>query len=838
MKNILIWKVAWIIGIIQLMHPKLVETSKLHGLMHNVLDYELSSFMPTGLVNCAVGEESNDTISALHRSHSTSCQDKIRAFECLSVKKHLLYEEKFHRNCPLSEHDEEARFMGCVLKKDLTSEIVKGDESPVASNIYSPQSCFSKDQCLSLCFRAGYRFCAWRSNTNALNCLCLPENENNFSVCPKYQNQEYEVYKTGYGFAAEKKLLIKPEDDLDANDVDRETSRILFIIVVSGRATRQVKLLLKSIYDEPHYYFIHVDQHSNYLFQQLLYLERKYPNIRLCRKRRQTIWGSSFLLTMILESLQTSIFEFSHWKWDYVINLSESDLPLKPVTKLARFIHLNKGSNFVRSNMASQESFSRKQGHDRSFLQCDSHMWRLGRRPMPLGVRLDGGSDWFALSREFSQFIVNESHQSEEEKNLLLTLSNWFSLTLLPLETFFHTVIHNTRFCSTYVPHNLRSVKWERKRGCQCQHTSHVDWCGCSPQVIQYEQDFSKLLKLMNSANFFARKFDSVIDYRVVQNLLQPIIKEKISNLFFYNVFSRNDGSKRLDNFDAPVAIRSYNVDEVVFHALAAFSTKFTADGRMNSTGAITVMNVFALYNFSSLTYPTAKSVQSEFSQSPPLPKKSFLIHFKLDGDEYEVMFDEVYPVHIYEEKMHRKFLSRIKFGSHFDSKELVFRSTLNHIILPNQDPIVSIQLEESALGNAPANHSFPTVFVLTLITPNGSIANSSKLFVKSLTKKSLLSAALNVRSQNLLDSGLWKAYLLADVGENRKSKIVAEAKFFVLPRVYINNEDGESSIPTYVLNMFYKYVNICAVDRSSEIFSACEGEEWSSLSSDSWSYF
>lgn len=139
---------------------------------------------------------------------------------------------------------------------------------------------------------------------------------------------------------------------------------------------------------------------------------------------------------------------------------------------------------------------------------------------MPNGIRLDGGSDWFAIQREFAQFIVDRDQQDEEERRFLLKLDNWFGTTLLPVETFFHTVLHNTRFCESYVAHNLRSVKWERARGCQCQHSGDVDWCGCSPQVIYAEADKEKLKSLKGSANFFARKFDGMLDWRVVQEVV------------------------------------------------------------------------------------------------------------------------------------------------------------------------------------------------------------------------------------------------------------------------------------------------------------------------------
>lgn len=46
-------------------------------------------------------------------------------------------------------------------------------------------------------------------------------------------------------------------------------------------------------------------------------------------KRRGTIWGGASLLTILLEGMRDLVVNHKDWEWDYVINLSESDFPLK-----------------------------------------------------------------------------------------------------------------------------------------------------------------------------------------------------------------------------------------------------------------------------------------------------------------------------------------------------------------------------------------------------------------------------------------------------------------------------------------------------------------------------
>lgn len=59
-------------------------------------------------------------------------------------------------------------------------------------------------------------------------------------------------------------------------------------------------------------------------------------------------------------------------------------------------------------------------------------------------------------------------------------------------QSFFHTVLENSRACETLVDNNLRVTNWNRKLGCKCQYKHIVDWCGCSPNDFK-PQDFLRL---------------------------------------------------------------------------------------------------------------------------------------------------------------------------------------------------------------------------------------------------------------------------------------------------------------------------------------------------------
>ena len=298
-------------------------------------------------------------------------------------------------------------------------------------------------------------------------------------------------------------------------------ARIAFILTLNGRGLRQVTRLLRTIYRPHHTYYIHVDARQDYLYRNLLPLESKYANVRLSRQRQTTIWGGASLLDVLLEAMGQLL--RMNPRWSYVFNLSESDFPLKSVDRLEDFLAANRGRNFLKSHGRQARQFIHKQGLDRVFHQCESRMWRVGDRTLPSGIRFDGGSDWFGLSRDFVAYAVNG------DDALVTGLKQLFRYTLLPAESFFHVLVLNSKFCHTYADNNLRMTLWRRSQGCLCQHRHVVDWCGCSPMVFR-TSDWSSLSPAVSAGSIhFARKFEAVIDQSVINRLEEMLTNSTIT---------------------------------------------------------------------------------------------------------------------------------------------------------------------------------------------------------------------------------------------------------------------------------------------------------------------
>ncbi|XP_037074011.1 xylosyltransferase oxt-like [Pollicipes pollicipes] len=455
------------------------------------LDAALLGFEP----RCAL--ETREVVSAVLRAESEPCRRELVEFAC-RLREGTAYPVRLPNYCPHHGH-EYGRQLGC-FRDSRTLRLLPS----LAGVVNNTEACL--EHCVRESFVYGglqYGRECWCGNmqppSRALeplqtcNMTCRHGNES----CGGYLAMN--VYETG-------RAVFKHAFSSVA-DTDSEPVRIVYLMTLNGRDTRQALRLLKMIYHTSHFYFIHVDSRQDYMYRTLLALESQFPNVRLSRWRRATIWGGASLLDMLLHCM-TELMQ-TDWQWDYVLNLSESDMPVKRMERLTEFLTRNKGKNFLKSHGQSIPSFIMKQGLNHSFYECDHHLWRLGGRKLPRGIAIDGGSDWVCLYRDFVQYVTSM------EDDLLVGLRTFFNHSLLPAESFFHIALRNSEFCHTLVDNNLHLTNWRRKQGCHCQHKYAVDWCGCSPNDFR-PTDMEKIQRTETRDLFFARKFESAISHEAV----------------------------------------------------------------------------------------------------------------------------------------------------------------------------------------------------------------------------------------------------------------------------------------------------------------------------------
>ncbi len=373
-------------------------------------EQNLSEFLPrmldgSDVANVPCLQVHSDAESALQRASSRQCKADIAKAACRNEAK-TLHPGKMKNLCPTRmDEDSRGRYLGC-FSDSFSDRIFQGV-------MYKLKEDNTAEKCLALCTEAAYSYAGLQY---AVECFCgneAPDSERKTSggeeecdkVCPGNPSQKCGGYLTMNVYQTGKFQVTPDAEEGEEEESNTGPARIVYLLTVNGRSVRQVRRLIKMIYHQDNYLFIHVDARQDYMFRELSKLEEEYKNIRMAQKRFATIWGGASLLQMHLSCIR-ELLQDINWQWDYVLNLSESDYPLKVPEKLIEFLTSKKGKNFVKSHGGDTSGFVRRQGLDQTFFQCDNHMWRLGPRKLPLGIQIDGGSDWVCLHKNFARYAL------------------------------------------------------------------------------------------------------------------------------------------------------------------------------------------------------------------------------------------------------------------------------------------------------------------------------------------------------------------------------------------------------------------------------------------------
>ncbi|CAH2981318.1 unnamed protein product [Chilo suppressalis] len=679
--------------------------------------------------------KSKEAISAIHRAKTQACKHEIVNVTCL-IQSNIFYPKILPSYCS-ARNATYGKELGCFQDEKKLRILSTFYGNYVNSN--------SPTNCLDICIQAGFPFAGVQYGSE---CFCgenrpseLAKIENNFcdmpcsgdttKICGGYFTMN--VMETGLS----KFLPRTPK----TNENNKEPVRIVFLLTLNGRALRQVYRLINSLYRSNHYFFIHVDKRQDYLHRKLSELEKQFANIKLASHRYSSIWGGASLLQMLLTSMK-DISELG-WKWDYVINLSESDFPIKSIEHLENFLAANKGLNFVKSHGREVQRFIKKQGLDKSFIECETHMWRIGDRKLPRGIIIDGGSDWIALSPNFVSYVVGKHDE------LLTGLDVIFRHTLLPAESFFHTVLRNSAFCNTYVDNNLHVTNWKRKLGCKCQYKHVVDWCGCSPNDFKTE-DWPRIQNTQDRQLFFARKFEPIINQEIITRVEQFIGYDDHTMIKNYQAYWQS----------------IYNINDL---------TASSDDLLLTHAGSIIRHNTKILREELCMVEPF-EVIEINLYNFADVYKGNLILHRVMLNDGAEILIETWYkPKKHFEINFENRYGDSVKIfkvSSDYDQKEVIFRNFAN-ILGPLSEPNLLYQFSSDV--DSKSNN-----LTVIWLDPSGLIAEVNILHLEENNLTNFIKPSLKVP----LLPGVWK------VGLFDRSNLVVSTKFLITPLEYFSGKE------------------------------------------------
>ncbi len=262
---------------------------------------------------------------------------------------------------------------------------------------------------------------------------------------------------------------------------------IAYLILVH-RYPHQFKRLFRAIYHPANYYLVHVDRRSGVGLQtEIQDFLSSFTNASLL-KSQNTLWGGYSLVDAELRGIEELLKIGS--EWEFFINLSGQDFPLKSQAYIQGFLSRNIGNDFIKVANQSKirpETLSRIENY---CIEFSNRMLRIPiKRPYLRDTTPYIGNQWMILSRKLCEFVCYSPEIGKFKR--------FYRHTLIPDEGFFQTVIMNTNYEGTIVNDDKRTIVWVP-----------IGTIKLRPRdFTSKDAEF-----LLASQGLFARKFDETVD--------------------------------------------------------------------------------------------------------------------------------------------------------------------------------------------------------------------------------------------------------------------------------------------------------------------------------------
>jgi Core-2/I-Branching enzyme len=304
--------------------------------------------------------------------------------------------------------------------------------------------------------------------------------------------------------------------------------RIAYLILAHHQP-QQLGALIERLDDGNARFFVHVDQKSDVLpFRNAVKTERAI----FLDERLPIEWGGWNMVQATLDLLRSA---HQQSPSTYYQLLSGNCYPIKSNQDIAsklssgnfNYITLNeemkRGSRFYNRLIYRQDILKRRRSLaklniprylGRFITSVRRQQARLGGRTLPVGMRPYKGGQWWCLTHDCARYVLDYAKANPR-------FVQFFRSTLIPDESFFHTIIANSEFAHTLSPCVARDVT---------SGNHHVRWQkvgGANKPRVMKERDFDEL---MASEACFARKFSETKSAQLIKLLHERIGDRGVSN--------------------------------------------------------------------------------------------------------------------------------------------------------------------------------------------------------------------------------------------------------------------------------------------------------------------
>ncbi|PQA97243.1 glycosyl transferase [Chryseobacterium shigense] len=224
--------------------------------------------------------------------------------------------------------------------------------------------------------------------------------------------------------------------------------RIAYFIMIHHKP-EVFKAMFEKIYTRDQFYLIHIDRKAkDEITDEIqMYLVR-FPNVYILESINIVSGGFS----MIQAELDAMEFLLNvSQEWDYFVNLSGEDYPLKSQNVIRQFLTLNKGRNYLfyyDQKFYRPDTLQRIQNHFTELSYKISSL--IYKREFMKDVTPYIGGKWVIFTRDTCAFLANNKK--------VMNFEDYYLHTLLPAESFFQTVLMNTSFNDLIVNDDKRAI--------------------------------------------------------------------------------------------------------------------------------------------------------------------------------------------------------------------------------------------------------------------------------------------------------------------------------------------------------------------------------------------
>ncbi len=266
------------------------------------------------------------------------------------------------------------------------------------------------------------------------------------------------------------------------------------------RYPEQFKRLFKAIYDPRNHYLVHIDKSSGAeLDADIRDFLSGYRNAAVL-KGKKALWGGYSLVDAELRGMAELL--RMDVNWEYFINLSGQDFPLKSQRQIMRFLSDNRGKEFIKATdqqLTRPDTMSRVRKY---VIEMNDRIFQtILSRPFLKDATPYIGNQWMMVSRRFCNFVVHAPEVARYKA--------FYRNTFIADEGFFQTVMMNTGEHGPVVNDDMRAIDWVPEGDIKLR-----------PRTFLHED----AAMLIASPALFARKFDETVDGAIFTALERHLV--------------------------------------------------------------------------------------------------------------------------------------------------------------------------------------------------------------------------------------------------------------------------------------------------------------------------